>query len=113
MHGSPAGSGAEPPSGTDISGMDGGNDVSMVDADGVRDPPPPHSCGYALGESVCTDAVPELSEATVEMDGNMAHKQPQSSSTRTRSQSAGSSALDPLDGGERGRVEGTVQTRGW
>ena len=94
--------------------MDGGNDVSMVDADGVRDPPPPHSCGYALGESVCTDAVPELSEATVEMDGNMAH----SHTVSSLNPRAHGLALKVLVAVHSIRlmevsVEGTVQTRGW
>ena len=74
----------------------------MVEPAGVRDPTRPDSSGYALGDSVGTDVVPELSEMNNDVDADMVNQQPQSSTTRTRSQSAGSSALDRLDGGERG-----------
>ena len=82
--------------------MDGANDELTVDADGVRDPPPRCSCGYAVGDCACGGVVTEPSDSMAEAGADMAHQPPQSSTTRTRSQNAGSSSLDPLDGGERG-----------
>ena len=82
--------------------MDGANDVSMVDPDAFPDPLSPDSSGYALGDSAVTDVVPEPSETMLDADVDMGNEQPHSSTHRTRSQSAGSSSLDPLDGGERG-----------
>ena len=88
--------------------MDGARttDVSIVDGrspDGFPDPAiSPDSSGYALGDSAVTDVVPEPSETMLDADVDMGNEQPHSSTHRTRSQSAGSSSLDPLDGGERG-----------
>ena len=90
--------------------MDGSNEVSMVEPNGVRDPFPPESSGYVLGGSAFTGVALELSEARVDEEGDMVHQQPQTHTTRTRIQSAACSGINPPDEVRRG---GYSRMMGW